>query len=80
LKKLAVVRSNTELMAKLVDKPNSIEKQKEVLERILRAGVTMTDLCDTLLWLNRGRHNELQLTQVNLGELIKQLCQDLNYP
>jgi len=76
---IAVVRSNTELMAKLVDKPNSIEKQKEVLERILRAGVTMTDLCDTLLWLNRGRHNELQLTQVNLGELIKQLCQDLNY-
>ena len=76
---IAVVRSNTELMAKLVDKPNSIEKQKEVLERILRAGVTMTDLCDPLLWLNRGRHNELQLTQVNLGELIKQLCQDLNY-
>ncbi|WP_165311770.1 sensor histidine kinase [Vibrio ziniensis] len=76
---IAVVRSNTELMTKLVDKPNSIEKQKEVLERILRAGVTMTDLCETLLWLNRGHHNQLPLSQLHLGELLKQLSQELNY-
>ncbi|MFV0448686.1 MAG: sensor histidine kinase [Vibrio sp.] len=76
---IAVVRSNTELMLKLVDKPNSLEKQKEVLERILRAGVTMTDLCETLLWLNRGQHDALPLTPVNLAELVKQLCQELHY-
>ncbi len=76
---IAVVRSNTELMNKLIEKPNSIEKQKEVLERILRAGVTMTDLCETLLWLNRGEESELPTSEVVLGDLVKQLSQELNY-
>ncbi len=76
---IAVVRSNTELMTKLVDKPDSIEKQKEVLERILRAGITMTDLCDTLLWLNRGQESELPIKKVMIGDLVNQLGHELNY-
>ncbi len=76
---IAVVRSNTELMAKLLDKPNSHDKQKEVLERILRAGVTMTDLCETLLWLNRGQETELPESEIALGDLVKQISHELNY-
>ncbi len=76
---IAVVRSNTELMAKLLDKPNSIDKQKEVLERILRAGFTMTDLCETLLWLNRGQESQLPESEVVLGDLVKQISHELNY-
>lgn len=76
---IAVVRSNTELMVKLLDKPHSLDKQKEVLERILRAGVTMTDLCETLLWLNRGQESELPESEIALGELVKQISHELNY-
>lgn len=76
---IAVVRSNTELMVKLLDKPDSLDKQKEVLERILRAGVTMTDLCETLLWLNRGEENELPVSEIVLGDLVRQISQELNY-
>ncbi|WHR52340.1 HAMP domain-containing sensor histidine kinase [Vibrio furnissii] len=76
---IAVVRSNAELLAKLLDKPESLEKQKQVVERIVRAGVTMTDLTETLLWLNRGKESEPPLSEVNLQALIEQICQELHY-
>lgn len=70
---ISVVRSNTELMQKLQQKPGTEKKQKEVLDRIMRAGITMTELCETLLWLNRGEFKEQKLKEVDVGVLISQL-------
>ncbi|WP_068713220.1 sensor histidine kinase [Vibrio tritonius] len=79
---IAVVRSNAELMNKLIDKPHSSEilvKKKQVMERILRAGVTMTDLCETLLWLNRREQSELPMGKVSLANMVDQISRDLSY-
>ncbi|MCG3729753.1 sensor histidine kinase [Vibrio cincinnatiensis] len=76
---IAVVRSNSELLMKLLEKQSAPEKRQQVLERILRAGVTMSDLCETLLWLNRGKETELPLVEVDLGSSIEQICQELSY-
>lgn len=79
---IAVVRSNAELMNKLIDKPHSEQihvKKKQVMERILRAGVTMTDLCETLLWLNRREQSELPLGKVSLANMVDQISRDLSY-
>ncbi|MZI95297.1 sensor histidine kinase [Vibrio sp. CAIM 722] len=79
---IAVVRSNAELMNKLIDKPHNEdnhEKQKQVMQRILRAGITMTDLCETLLWLNRREQSELPLGKVSLANLVDQVSRELNY-
>ncbi len=74
---IAVVRSNAELLAKLIGTPHTEAKQQQVVGRILRAGVTVTDLCETLLWLNRGKQTEVPLTELNLGELVAQISQEL---
>lgn len=76
---IAVVRSNTELLNKLLDKPCTVEKQKVVLERIHRASTTMTELCETLLWLNRGDYDQLPTSTVDVSELIAQLVRELSY-
>ncbi|MCE7624709.1 sensor histidine kinase [Vibrio fluvialis] len=76
---IAVVRSNAELLAKLLDKPDSLDKQKQVVERIIRAGVTMTDLTETLLWLNRGNESEPPLSEVELCTLVEHISQELSY-
>jgi signal transduction histidine kinase len=76
---IAVIRTNSELLQKLIHKGASPEKQAEVLSRIERAGFTMTDLTETLLWLNRQEGKRLSLTSVSLGQLITQLMQDLRY-
>ncbi len=76
---IAVVRSNTELMLKLVDKPCTVEKQRVVLDRIMRAGYSMTELCETLLWLNRGEYKNLPASSVELSSVLEQLTHDLQY-
>ncbi|SJL83342.1 sensor histidine kinase [Vibrio palustris] len=79
---IAVVRSNAELMDKLIsktDNPALYEKQAQVMRRILRAGVTMTDLCETLLWLNRCDQRDLPVTPVNLALMIDSISRDLRY-
>ncbi|MGI2170346.1 sensor histidine kinase [Shewanella sp. MF05960] len=76
---IAVIRTNTELLQKLISKGASAEKQALVVERIERAGITMTDLTETLLWLNRREGKSLPLNEVHLGLLIRQLVQDLTY-
>ncbi|MGO1298671.1 MAG: sensor histidine kinase [Vibrio sp.] len=79
---IAVVRSNAELMDKLIEKTDNAalyDKQVQVMQRILRAGVTMTDLCATLLWLNRREQRELPLTPVNLALMIDNISRDLSY-
>ncbi|MBB1380858.1 sensor histidine kinase [Shewanella sp. 11B5] len=76
---IAVIRTNTELLQKLISKGASAEKQAQVVNRIERAGLTMTDLTETLLWLTRREGKSLPLKEVNLGQLIRQLVQDLRY-
>ncbi|USD67441.1 HAMP domain-containing sensor histidine kinase [Vibrio sp. SCSIO 43136] len=76
---IAVTRTNTQLLAKMIEKEVRKEKQLEVLERIERAGFTMTDLTETLLWLTRQEDRDLPSAPLKLGELTRQLNTDLTY-
>lgn len=76
---IAVVCANVELLNKLQLKNHSLEKQKQVLARIERAGLTMSHLTETLLWLSRDNSVSLITEPVNLDELVVQICDDLRY-
>lgn len=76
---ISVTRTNTELLEKLILKGMPQEKQLEALERIKRAGYTMTDLTETLLWLNRREEKVLPVSGVQLGPLTQQLAHDLAF-
>lgn len=76
---ISVVRSNTELLLKLLNHSGPREKQVQVAERVLRASISMTELCDTLLWLNRGEFHSLEASEINLASVIEQLSCELNY-
>lgn len=76
---IAITRTNAELLQKMIEKNINQEKQLEVLDRIERAGVNMTALTETLLWLNRQEDKALPKTSIVLGVFIKQIVHDLNY-
>jgi len=76
---IAVTRTNAELLRKMIDKNINQEKQLEVLDRIERAGINMTDLTETLLWLNRQEDKALPKKSIALGDFIKHIAHDLNY-
>lgn len=79
---ISVIRSNVDLLKRLNEKDPLTCKQQLTLQRIERAGLTMSDLTDTLLWLSRTGNQEEQeviLEPVNLYEKINHLCDELNY-
>lgn len=76
---IAVVRSNSELMKKMIALPNTQDKQESALNRIQRAGLTMTDLCETLLWLNRRTNEKLPIQSLELDKLVSQIAHELDY-
>lgn len=76
---IAVTRTNTELLRKMISKEISVEKQQQVVDRIERACLTMTDLTETLLWLNRQSDISIPVRSFAIGALSKQLLSDLNY-
>ncbi|WP_045464821.1 sensor histidine kinase [Vibrio hyugaensis] len=76
---IAVTRTNTELLSKMISKEVDKAKQEEVLERIERAVFTMTDLTETLLWLNRQEDKSLPTESIVLGDLVTQINQELTY-
>tara|TARA_R110000751_G_scaffold91266_2_gene178823 strand:+ start:58060 stop:59304 length:1245 start_codon:yes stop_codon:yes gene_type:complete len=76
---IAVIRSNVDLLQRLSEKTPLCEKQQLTLQRIQRAGLTMSNLTDTLLWLSRNDEQEVTQEPINLYEKIKQLCADLDY-
>ena len=76
---IAVVCANAELLTKLQLKENTNIKQQQVLARIERAGLTMSDLTETLLWLSRDNSISLVSESVNLAELVKQVSDELQY-
>ena len=76
---ISVVRANTELLRKLQQKEGGTAKQSTVLERIDRAGKTMTNLTETLLWLSRDDANLPDSEKVDLAQLIELLVAELDY-
>ena len=76
---ITVVRANTELLIKLHEKEGGTAKQFAVLERIDRAGKTMTNLTETLLWLSRDDANLPAGEKLNIAQLIEQLVGELSY-
>ncbi|WFB46372.1 sensor histidine kinase [Vibrio coralliilyticus] len=76
---IAVTRTNSELLKKMILKKLDEDKQLEVLERIERAGYTMTDLTETLLWLNRQENKTLPFSDLVIGDLITQIDHELEY-
>ena len=76
---IAVTRTNGELLRKMIEKEIPKARQLEVLERIERASLTMTDLTETLLWLNHHSDKPLPNSQFALDEMIEQLTEDLSY-
>jgi len=76
---IAVVRANTELLIKLQEKEQGSKKQQAVLERIDRAGKTMTNLTETLLWLSRDDDNLPGSEKVDVSQLIVLLIGEMGY-
>ena len=76
---IAVTRTNAELLKKMIEKNINHEKQLQVLERIERASLTMTDLTETLLWLNRQQDKSIPIKPVAIGSLAQQLVEELAY-
>tara|TARA_R110000868_G_C10972732_1_gene770816 strand:+ start:7188 stop:8420 length:1233 start_codon:yes stop_codon:yes gene_type:complete len=76
---IAVIRSNVDLLKRLSEKTPISDKQQLTLQRIERAGLTMSGLTETLLWLSRNDEQTVALEPIKLNEKIQQLCSDLNY-
>lgn len=76
---IAITRTNTELLRKMIDKDIGVEKQLQVLDRLERASINMTDLTETLLWLNRKTELSIPLSSISIGLLTKQLLEELTY-
>ncbi|KXO12857.1 putative two-component sensor [Moritella sp. JT01] len=76
---IAVIRTNVELLNKINSKSPMTTKQQQVIERIERAGFTMSHLTETLLWLSRDESLSLTPELVKLDEQIMQTVEDLSY-
>ena len=76
---ISVIRSNVELLNRLSEKAPLSDKQQLTLQRIERAGLTMSDLTDTLLWLSRNEEQQSSPEPVNLADKITALSTELNY-
>ncbi|MBB1445157.1 HAMP domain-containing sensor histidine kinase [Pseudoalteromonas sp. SG43-3] len=76
---ISVIRSNVELLNRLSEKAPLSDKQHLTLQRIERAGLTMSDLTETLLWLSRNDDQQSAPEPVNLAEKITTLSNELDY-
>ena len=78
---ISVVRSNVDLLNKLAGRQGEAADQLRAaaLARLQRAGQTMTYLTETLLWLSRDQLEELPVHELDLGELVQQLVEDMRY-
>ena len=79
---ISVIRSNVDLLKKLHQKYPLHDKQHLTLERIERAGLTMTSLTDTLLWLSRSDEQKAEsdpLSDIDIFARVEQLCAELRY-
>ncbi len=74
---ITVLRGNIDLLKKI----NSTTTSKEIaiIDRIERAGLTMGDLTETLLWLSREHETPPLSETIALNELLKELVKELKY-
>lgn len=76
---ISVTKSNVALMKKLLEKENSVGKQMAIANRLERAANTMSQLTETLLWLNRDEKLITPSSLIQLGDLIRDICEELQY-
>ncbi|WP_372881212.1 sensor histidine kinase [Psychromonas sp.] len=76
---IAVIRTNVELLRKINEREQMSGKQKAVVERIERAGFTMSHLTETLLWLSRDNQISPALRTIQLNQLVLNLTEELHY-
>ncbi|WP_319557845.1 hypothetical protein [Thiomicrorhabdus sp.] len=50
-----------------------------MLQRLQRAGITMTDLTNTLLWMNRESEQSMPELEIRLDEELQEAVRGLNY-
>ncbi|OAN17853.1 hypothetical protein A3K86_02750 [Photobacterium jeanii] len=74
---IAVILSNASLMEHMwQDAPSAC---KQPLDRINRAGLTMSHLTETLLWLTRNQAYQPEIEDVNITELTRDLIEEHQY-
>lgn len=82
---IAVVKSNSELLTRILFSDINEDKKAQSLARISRASLNMQHTTETLLWLSQdsdndqNRNNKLVLVHVDLNEMIKNLVEDNQY-
>lgn len=74
---IAVLRTNSNLLEKV--NPNPSDKERKIRDRISRASLTMKSMTETLLWLSREQEIEMPTEQLDMGSLLKDATQELNY-
>jgi signal transduction histidine kinase len=76
---ISVIRNNVELARKIQLKSHSQEVDECILDRIDRASLTMKQMTETLLWLNKEELSELSKQPVKLDVVVKDVVEQLAY-
>ncbi|MCG8613919.1 MAG: HAMP domain-containing histidine kinase [Pseudomonadales bacterium] len=76
---ISVVTSNITLLKHIRKATPFPEKTEQPIARIERAGQTMRDLTETLLWLSRERPDPVEPHSVAIDELIQEIVNDNQY-
>ena len=74
---LTAMRSNVELLK--LNSEVSNEASRSIVQRIERATLTMAQLVQTLLWLSRDEHPDLEEEQFSLEALLHEVAEELEY-
>ncbi|GAK82674.1 probable two-component sensor [Vibrio ponticus] len=64
---IAVIRSNAELMSKMIANDMPKERLLKNLQRIENNSIAMSNLCESLLWLNNEKSTELKEIMTSLA-------------
>jgi signal transduction histidine kinase len=80
---IAVVKSNSELLMRILETTNNQCKGEKSLARISRAALNMQHTTETLLWLSQEHANNnqhtLSLSDIDLNRMINNLVEDNDY-
>ncbi|MDP2506449.1 HAMP domain-containing sensor histidine kinase [Oceanobacter sp. 3_MG-2023] len=78
---IAVVRNNTELLRRLTERHTPLDDTRVLatVARLERAGITMAQLTETLLWLSRDDIASLPVRQIAPSDLLLQLVDELTF-
>ncbi len=78
---IAVIRNNTELLTRMSERGMDIQDDRveATLQRLERAGITMAQLTETLLWLSREDMSQLPEQPLRPCVLIQQLTDELGF-